>query len=190
MENDCVKLSPLGIKHIEVLEPISNETNLWTYFIENGQGLNRLSDYIKATMDKRSKNEEYAFVIYDKIKNQYAGTTRFYSYNQTLKSIKLGHTWIGRNFRGTYLNKNCKYLLLSFAFEKLIVERVGFGVHSENKRSLMAMKSIGCTKEGVLRNFVPSAKTKNRADIVQFSILSHEWFLYTKKTLQLKLNHN
>jgi RimJ/RimL family protein N-acetyltransferase len=60
---------------------------------------------------------------------------------------------VWQKYQRTYVNKNCKYLLLEFAFEKLGMERVGFRANSLNKQSISAMKSIGCTEEGVLRNF-------------------------------------
>lgn len=50
----------------------------------------------------------------------------------------------------TGLNKNCKYLLLQYAFEELGMERVEFRADNNNSRSVAAMKSIGCTVEGVL----------------------------------------
>jgi RimJ/RimL family protein N-acetyltransferase len=126
-------------------------------------------------------------VVFDKIKKQYTGTTRFYDYSSELKTIKLGHTWYGKDFCGTGLNKRCKHLLFQFAFEILELERVGFGAHSENKISIAAMKSVGCKEEGLLRNFIPSLNGKGRADIILLSILKDEWFEKVKTELKHKL---
>jgi RimJ/RimL family protein N-acetyltransferase len=43
----------------------------------------------------------------------------FYDINLEFKTLLLGFTWYGKQFRGTGLNKHCKYLLLQFAFETL-----------------------------------------------------------------------
>ena len=43
-------------------------------------------------------------------------------------------------------------MLLTYAFETFKCERVEFRADSQNKKSIEAMKSIGCTVEGVLRN--------------------------------------
>jgi len=187
LENDFVKLSPLKIEHIESLLNISNESNLWTYFLEKGNGFESLKNYIQSTINNRNLEKEYPFIIFDKIKNEYAGTTRFHDYLKDLKSIKLGHTWLGEKFRGTRLNKHCKYLLFQFAFEKLKVERIGFGAHIENKTSIAAMKSVGCKEEGLLRNFIPSLDGNGRADIILLSILKNEWFDDTKSDLKNRL---
>ena len=187
IEDTCVKLSPLNAEHVKSLLEISKEPNLWTYFLEKGNGLENLTQYILATNNKRKFKQEYPFIVFDKIKKQYAGTTRFYDYSSELKTIKLGHTWYGKDFRGTGLNKHCKYLLFQFAFETLHLERVGFGAHSDNKISIAAMKSVGCKPEGLLRNFIPSSNGNERADLVLLSILKNEWFEKTKNVLQQKL---
>ncbi|GAA3592976.1 GNAT family protein [Flavivirga amylovorans] len=187
LEDGYVKLMPLKIEHIEYLLGISNEQNLWTYFLDKGNGLENLTNYISSTVHKRKLQKEYPFVVFDKIKKQYAGTTRFYDYSSELKTIKLGHTWYGKDFRGTGLNKRCKYLLFDFAFEILELERVGFGAHVENKISIAAMKSVGCSEEGLLRNFIPSFDGKERADVILLSILKDEWFETVKTELKNKL---
>ena len=187
LEDDFVKLSPLKIEHVEGLLDISNEWNVWTYFLEKGNGQENLTNYVLSTLNNRKLKKEFPFVIFDKVKNEYAGTTRLYDYLTDLKSIKLGHTWIGEKFRGTGLNMHCKYLLLEFAFEKLEVERIGFGAHIDNKRSIAAMKKIGCKEEGVLRNFIPSLDGKGRAHVILLSIIKDEWFNTIKNELQQKL---
>ena len=190
LENDFVKVSPLHIVHVKELIEISNEISVWKYLTENGRGNENLTLYIKSTINNRKSKQEYPFVVFDKIKKEFAGTTRFYDYSKELKTIKLGHTWYGEKFRGTGLNRHCKYLLLEFAFERLQVERVGFGVHAENEISIAAMKSIGCKSEGVLRNFIPSLDGKGRADIILLSILKNEWIEKGKTELKNKLTTN
>ncbi|TPN86249.1 GNAT family N-acetyltransferase [Aquimarina algicola] len=187
LENDVVRLTPLRLEHVEELYKLSNDPNIWTYLIEKGKDKNELFTYISEAVSNRKNKKEYPFVIYDKIKSAYAGTTRFYDYSEVLKVIKLGHTWYGKDFRGTHVNKNCKYLLLAFAFEELQVERVGFGVHKENKISIAAMKSIGCKQEGILRNFIPSLDGKGRTDIMLLSIIKSEWKTIVKSELLQKL---
>ena len=187
LENKRVMLRPLKTEDIGNLLKLSKEPDLWTYFLEKGNGLENLTKYIEATVKNRKLDKEYPFIVFDKVKNEYAGTTRFYNYSSALKTIKLGHTWYGKKFRGTGLNKYCKYILFQFAFDKLGLERVGFGAHIENKISIAAMKSIGCSEEGVLRNFIPSLDGKGRTDIVLFSILKKEWELEKKVALVRKL---
>ncbi len=188
LENHIVKLSPLQLNHIDLLADISKEDAIWTYFLETGQGKEKLKGYIQSAIQSRQMNQQYPFVVFDKRTNKFAGITRLYEYNQELGSIKMGHTWIGKEFWGTGLNKQYKFLLFKFIFESLNLERIGFGVHSENLRSIRALNSIGCQQEGVLRNFLKSISGETRVDLILFSLLKKEWEDKVKNTLEIQLN--
>jgi len=187
LENDSVRLSPLALEHIEYLQSISNDDSIWTYFLENDRGIENLPKYIQSAIDNRKLGREYPFIVFDKRTNQWAGMTRLYDWIESLRSLKLGHTWYGKKFQGTGLNKHCKYLLFEFAFEQLEAVRIGFGVHAENIRSLSALESVGVQKEGVLRDFLPSMQQEGRADLVHLSILKNEWTDKVKNELYQKL---
>ena len=103
------------------------------------------------------------------------------------KTVQLGYTWYGKDFRGTGLNKHCKYLLLQFAFETLGLERVEFRADNNNKRSIAAMQSIGCKIEGVMRNHMPTLGSDLRRDSIVLSILRNEWFDEVKENLKNRL---
>ncbi|MBQ4802729.1 GNAT family N-acetyltransferase [Aquimarina sp. MMG015] len=187
LENDNVRLAPLHLDHVKNLLKISNDPDIWTYLLEKGNEYKQLLTYVSKAVDNRKIEKEYPFIVYDKTKKAYAGTTRFYNYSKELGVIKLGHTWYGKDFRGTQLNKNCKYLLLEFTFDNLELERIGFGAHIENETSIAAMKSIGCKEEGILRSFIPSLNGEGRVDIILFSILKNEWQAFVKSKLSQKL---
>ena len=133
-------------------------------------------------IDARKEEKEYPFIVFDKLRNSYAGSSRFYDIQLLHKTLQLGYTWYGKDFQGTGLNKQCKYLLLSFAFDKLGMERVEFRADNNNKRSIAAMKSIGCKEEGVLRS--NSVKQDGlRRDSIVLSILKGEWENEVKQRL-------
>jgi len=173
-------------KYVKLIT-VSNDPVIWKYLLEKGSNKDDLTAYVSNAVHNRSIKKEYPFVVYDKIKELYAGTTRLYDYSKILNVVKLGHTWYGENFRRTQLNKNCKFLLFQFVFEFLKLERIGFGVHSENKVSIAALKSIGCQEEGALRNFIPSVDGIKRFDIILMSILRNEWNTSVKTKLKEKL---
>lgn len=187
LENKTVRLSPLALEHIDFLRVISNDDCIWTYFLENDKGTNNLTKYIESAIENRKAFREYPFVVFDKRTNEWAGMTRLYDWIESLKTLKLGHTWYGKNFQGTGLNKHCKYLLFEFAFEHIEAVRIGFGVHGENIRSLKALEGVGVKKEGVLRDFLPCVHQKGRVDLVQLSILRKEWLDNVKNDLQQKI---
>jgi RimJ/RimL family protein N-acetyltransferase len=187
LEDERVLLRPLEESDYENLLPFSmNEPELWTFSFVGAEGGERLENYMKITLDARAEGKEYPFIVFDKQLNEYAGSTRFYDINIPYKTLQLGYTWYGKKFQGTGLNKHCKYLLLSFAFEDLGIERFELRADSENGRSIAAMKSIGCKVDGILRSNMPK-KQGGRRDSIVLSILKDEWFGEVKETLKSKL---
>ena len=188
LENDRVILRPISIEDFDVLLPYSmNEPTLWQYSLTPGDGEDNLRKYIQMAVDKRKKKDSYAFIVYDKLVKKYAGSTRFYDYQKTHNTVQLGYTWYGSEYWGTGLNDNCKYLMLSYAFDTLGIHRVEFRADYNNKRSIAAMKKLGCTEEGVLRSNCADA-IGGRRDSIVLSILREEWNDGIKPTLEERIS--
>jgi RimJ/RimL family protein N-acetyltransferase len=174
LENEAVLLRPLLEDDLQYLVHFATEEpEIWKYSLVAAAGAENMKAYINTAVKNRAAGSEYAFIVFDKITQQYAGSTRFYDIQPQYKTMQLGYTWYGKQFQGTKLNKNCKLLLLGFAFETLGMRRVEFRADNDNERSKAAMKSIGCTVEGVLRNHLLTHEGKNRNSIV-LSILKEE----------------
>ncbi|HSN09445.1 MAG TPA: GNAT family N-acetyltransferase [Hanamia sp.] len=188
LENDRVLLRPLKLEDYENLLPFAlNEPELWKYSLITAAGEDGLANYLDIALEARTARKEYPFIVFDKQRNGYAGSTRFYDINPAFKSLQLGYTWYGKNFQRTGLNRHCKFLLLSFAFEDLGMERVEFRADNDNERSVAAMKAIGCKVEGVLRSHMPTRNPEVRRDSIILSILKDEWFGGAKENLEEKL---
>lgn len=188
LENDVVQLRPLLANDFEHLLPFAlNEPEIWTYSLVEAGSRDLLKNYLDIALKAKSKGTEFPFIVFDKRSQSYAGSTRFYDIQPENKSLQLGYTWYGKAFQGSGLNKHCKYLLLEFAFEKLGMERVEFRADNDNKRSIAAMKSIGCKVEGVLRSngFKPDG---TRRDSIVLSILKDEWEQEVKVQLLGKIS--
>ena len=187
LENERVILRPLILEDVENLLPFSlHEPELWTYSMIHAVGKEGLINYIQLAIEGRLSEKEYPFIVFDKLNNQYVGSTRFYEIQTNDKSLLIGYTWYGKKFQGTGLNKHCKFLLLKFAFDKLGMQRVEFRADANNQRSISAMKSIGCKVEGVLRSNGVRADGTRRDSIV-LSILKSEWENELKDLLTRKL---
>ncbi|MHC0440788.1 GNAT family N-acetyltransferase [Flavobacterium sp. 3-210] len=188
LEDDFVLLRPLQESDVENLLDISiNEPETWKYSLVGAEGKENLMNYIQLAIKARENEKEFPFIVFDKKSKKYAGSTRFYDINLEFKTLQLGYTWYGSEFRGTGLNKHCKFLLFQFAFETLGLERVEFRADNNNKRSIAAMKSIGCKVEGVLRSNMPTRDSNLRRDSIVLSILKNEWFDEVKENLNNKL---
>jgi N-acetyltransferase len=187
LENDKVRLRPLRTSDVENLCEFSeHEPELWKFSFITAAGKDNLKEYIKIATGGRKLHKEYAFIVSDKLKKRYAGSTRFYDIQPGYQTVQLGYTWYGKDFQGTGLNKNCKYLLLQFAFEKWNMERVEFRADNNNARSIAAMKGIGCKVDGILRSNMPK-RDGGRRDSIVLSILKSEWESEVKEKLKLKL---
>ncbi|AYN03124.1 GNAT family N-acetyltransferase [Flavobacterium sp. 140616W15] len=188
LEDDLVLLRPLQTTDVENLLEISlNEPETWEYSLIRANGKENLENYIAIALKARDNKIEFPFIVFDKKSGKYAGSTRFYDIQLSFKTLQLGYTWYGSAFRGTGLNKHCKYLLLQYAFETMGMERVEFRADNNNQRSVAAMKSIGCKVEGVLRNHMPTFGSDVRRDTIILSIVREEWFDEVKENLRQKL---
>jgi RimJ/RimL family protein N-acetyltransferase len=185
LENEAVLLRPLLSSDMEnLLEFSLNEPDTWQFSLIRANGKENLENYIQLALEAKENKTEYPFIIFDKKSGKYAGSTRFYDINLQHKTLCIGYTWYGKNFRGTGLNKQCKYLLLQYAFETLAIERVEFRADNNNKRSIAAMQGIGCTVEGILRNHMPTVGSMVRRDSIILSILKEEWYSTVKRYLE------
>lgn len=187
LENDKVMLRPLHAEDKESLIHFGiHEPEIWQYNINGGNGRENFEKYFDNALQLRNEEKMYPFVVIDKNTGNKVGMTRYYEISNEFKRLEIGYTWYGQQYQGTGLNKNCKYLLLEFAFEKLGMIRVGFGANSKNGRSINAMKSIGCTIEGIQRSFGRDAEG-NVIDRVMLSILKTEWLANVKEDLRIKI---
>jgi len=187
LEDEVALLRPLQATDFDnLLEYSVNEPEIWQYSTRGADGPEKLKRYIETTIKQRELEKEYPFIVFDKRKGKYIGSTRFYDINTENKSLLLGYTWYGKAYQGTGINKHCKYLLLQYAFEKLGMERVEFRANNNNKKSINAMQSIGCKVEGILRNYGTDTQGK-RYDAIILSIIKSEWETEVKKALHLKL---
>jgi len=187
LENEYAKLMPLKHSDFEnLLEFSINEPEIWQYSMVKADNLENLKKYISLAIDEKNKLTEYPFIIFDKTKKTYVGTTRFCDIHLNTNRLQMGYTWYGKNFQGTGINKHSKFLMLEFAFEQMNMERVEFRAYTENVRSINALKSIGCTIEGVIRSnaICPNGK---RRDTMVLSILKNEWNNDVKEMLKAKL---
>jgi len=187
LENDKIILRPMLASDYDLLLGYStNEPDIWKYNGNEPNNAENLKRYIDKALYNRKMEIDYPFTVIHKAENKVIGSTRFYAMNIVNKTTELGYTWYGKKYHGTYVNKNCKFLLLEFAFEQIKMERVGFRANSLNIPSISAMKSIGCVEEGVLRNFSIDANGNN-INATILSILKNEWFEKVKQNLKTKI---
>jgi len=187
LENERVLLRLIQENDFDNLLPFSlHEPEIWHYGLVTAAGEENLKNYIATAVKNLNEKKEYPFIVYDKKANAYAGSTRFYDIQQPWFTAQLGYTWYGKNFQRTGLNRQCKLLLLTYAFENWGLERLEFRADASNARSIAAMKAIGCVEEGILRNHMPTAQGGRRDSII-LSILKTEWENGVKELMKSKI---
>jgi len=187
LENERVLLRPLALTDGSLLAHyVNEEPELWKYSLAAITNTKDLDKYIQTAIEARENKTAYAFIVFDKLLNEYVGCTRLYDIQLAFQTTQIGYTWYSKKCWGTKLNENCKYLLLEYAFDQMGFERVEFRADNNNKRSIAAMQKIGCTIEGVLRNHLPKPDGTRRDSIV-LSILKEEWTNKVKANLAAPL---
>ena len=175
LENGRTRLEPLSLEHAgKLLEVATRDSDLLQYSPIRVYNQEHLTNYIIDRLENRKNNLWYSFAIYDKQKGHYAGSTSFLNISNHDQRLEIGATWFGKLFQRTGLNRNCKFLLLSYVFETLGFERVEFRTDSRNILSQTAIQKIGGKLEGTLRSHTLMLDG-HRRDTVCYSILKEEW---------------
>ena len=186
LENEFVKLTLLDLSNYKQLTGIAAQKDLIKYSPSDISTPEMLKAYVQTAVDGFYQKTTIPFIIYDKINLAYAGSTRFGLINWHNKVLHIGWTWIGREFQGTQLNKNMKFLMLQYAFETLEFEKVEFRIDERNIRSRKAVEKIGGTLEGILRKDTVMIDGFRRSTCC-YGILKDEW-AHIKKTTFSEFN--
>lgn len=175
LENDRARLEPLALSHLEELLPVAlNHPTLLQYSPSYFGSKANLEKYITNALIAREQKNRYAFAIFDKEKSAYAGSSSFGNVSNHDQRLEIGWTWISKEFQASGLNKNCKILLLQYAFDALGFERVELRTDSRNTQSRRAIEKIGASFEGELRNHTLMLDGYRRSTVC-YSIIKSEW---------------
>ena len=174
LENNRVRLRPLEAGDFEALKAVAMDADLWTYTLTRADDVVSLAAYIRQAIEAREQGLRYPFAIIDRETGQLAGSTSYYNVVPADQRLSIGYTWVGTVFQRSGLNRACKHLLLSYAFDGLNYERVELETDARNHKSRTAMARMGATEEGTLRSHRPT-QGHIRRDTVIFSIVRPEW---------------
>lgn len=185
LETNNIKLVPISESHSADLITASHDGNLSELWFTSVPTINNIDDYIeKAIEDYRSDNG-LAFVVIDKNANKIIGTTRYTNATPEHKRLEIGYTWYAQTFQRSYVNSECKLLLLTYAFEELKAIAVEFRTNWYNFASRNAIARLGAKQDGILRShqIMPDGSLR---DTVVFSIIENEWKI-CKRSLAYKI---
>jgi RimJ/RimL family protein N-acetyltransferase len=175
LEDERVQLRPLVLSDVDnLLAVATSDEKLVQYSPKPVHTKELLTQYIESALADKLTNDRYPFIIFDKHHNAYAGSTSYLFVSNYNRRLEIGGTWSGKSFQKTGLNRHCKFLLLSYAFDELGFERVEFKTDERNLASRAAIEKTGGKFEGILRSHT-LMDDGFRRNTVCYSILKNEW---------------
>ena len=185
LEGRHVRLEPLAKAHLAALCAIGLDPELWELIPYRVATPEDMAAYIQTVLDLQAAGSALPFATVHAPTGQVIGSTRYLNIDRANRRVEIGATWIAAPWRRTAVNTEAKYLMLRHAFETLSCIRVELKTDSLNQRSRNAIRRIGATEEGTLRQHMITWSGRLR-DTVYFSILDSEW-PRVKRDLEEKL---
>ncbi|WP_201590240.1 GNAT family N-acetyltransferase [Psychrobacter sp. Pi2-51] len=171
LSSNGITLKPLMLSHATDLMEACQDGELWKINETSVPEPDKVIGYIN-TAD--SMSDRQAFVVIDESNGKAIGTTSFHDILPTSKRLEIGYTWYAKSYWRTHVNTTCKLMLLTYIFETLKYQTVGWRTDIDNHRSQQAIERLGAKKDGVIRG--------NRvrrdgiiSDTVMYSMVSSEW---------------
>jgi N-acetyltransferase len=122
----------------------------------------------------RAHGDRLPYAQIDAVTGEFAGSSSYYDIVPALRTISIGHTWLGKRWWRTGHNTESKLLMLTHAFDTLGAARVVWHTDIRNERSQAAIARLGANREGDLR------KHRIRRDgswrtTVQYAMTDDDW---------------
>ena len=130
--------------------------------------------HIGAALAARARGERFAYAQFEAGTDRFIGSTSLYEVNPAVRTLAIGHTWLGTPWWRTGHNTESKLLLLTYAFDGLGAVRVVWHTDIRNERSQAAIARLGATREGLLRKHRIRFDGSWR-DTVQYSMTDDDW---------------
>ncbi len=184
LEGKFVRLEPLSFNHVDSLFNHYLETDISHVFTwPRDADKNQFSQFIEHLINS---NPAATFAVIHKVMNEPIGSTSFMDIREEHKGLEIGSTWYSTKCQGTQVNPESKLLMLQFAFETWLAERVQLKTDARNARSRAAILKIGAQFEGILRKHIllPDGFVR---DTAMYSITKSEWPI-VKINLQKRLS--
>lgn len=175
MESPRVGLEPLCADHAAGLYEAGRDETIWKYLPRGAfANVDDALAWIDAAGAEMGAGRRIPFAIIDRRSNRVAGSTSYLEIEPDHRTLEIGWTWLGTSFQRSFVNTECKLLLLGHAFDDHHAMRVQFKTDRRNDRSRRAIERIGGTFEGIHRNhrLLPDGTIRDSAF---YSILREEW---------------
>ena len=164
----------MRVDHLPALIEVGMDESLWKWTNNIVKSESDLERYVRDALAMQMQGTAVPFVTIDRESGKVVGSTRFGNIDTANRKVEIGWTWINPKWQRTVINTNAKLLMLTHAIEVWDCIRVELKTDSNNEKSRNAMRRIGCTEEGTMRNHMITESGRFRHS-VYFSIIASEW---------------
>ena len=168
-----VQLELLESAHFDGLSLAADYEEIWRYMPTQATG-SFFSSWFTETLEKFGNGLQITYTVRTVENQKIVGATAYYDLFKENRRLALGYSWYTPEIWGTGINSECKLLMLTQAFETWSINRIEMGADPRNLRSIQAIKKLGATPEGLLREHMISSDGQF-SDTQVFSILAVEW---------------
>jgi N-acetyltransferase len=188
LSGKSVKLLPLEEQHLSALASAVKDGELWKLWYTVIPHPDNMAAWMKKAIDERENGSSIPFVVKTIADDKIVGSTRYMNIEKDIRRLEIGSTWYSKSVQRSFVNTECKLLLLQHAFEDLECKAVEFRTHRLNEQSRRAIERLGANLDGILRNhrIMPNGTIR---DTAVYSILDNEWQM-VKSGLQFKLQQH
>lgn len=181
-----ITLLPLEEKHIASLADAVKDGELWNLWYTAVPHPDSVESWVKKALAERDNQLSLPFVVKTMADDRIVGSTRYMNIDKDIRRLEIGSTWYAKSVQRSFVNTECKLLLLQYAFESLACKAVEFRTHRLNQQSRSAIERLGANQDGILRNHRMMSNGTIR-DTVIYSIIDNEWPMI-KSNLLFKLS--
>lgn len=185
LEGHGVRLEPMTKNHAPALATAASDGKLWELWYTAVPEPSKFDKYVADALAGQQAGHMLPWVVRELGSGDIVGSTRYHDIVAPIDRVEIGYTWYATRWQRSHVNRACKLLLLTHAFETLGCKVVGLRTDNFNFRSQRAIEGLGAKKDGVIRHH-QARKDGSARDSVMYSIIVSEW-PDVKRHLALKL---
>ena len=175
LQGQHVRLEPIGPQHADDLFRVGTDEAIWRYLSRPAfTSRDDAREWVDACVVRNDLEGRVQFAVVHQAESRAIGSTGYLDIDRPNRALEIGMTWYGTEYQRTAVNTECKFLLLSHAFNELGALRVCLKADHRNTRSRRAIERIGAIREGMLRNHRIARDGVNRHS-VYYSIIDSDW---------------
>jgi len=174
LQTNKVLLRPIEENDFDSFYELAQDEDAWKYFTLNLADKQHLKKWMEATFSDRQAKTRIPFTIIEKASKKIAGSMSLLNISQPDLRLEIGASWLGKEFRGTGINRHSKYAMMKYTFDQLGFERIEFKTDVLNERARKGLQKIGGKEEGIFRSHMTMWNNRRR-DSIYFSVIKNEW---------------